>query len=133
MHFPTVHNMCGASIQNLSRTVYIIGIKGSGQFFFVFLAKPLYEVCLIRIKKQVAEKRSTVCTHRYADCLLKNTSTKENKYVVNQQLEHVDDISFRELFGRIRVIFSQNKICPFLAQEICIYNGHYFFMLDQLP
>jgi hypothetical protein len=31
----------------------------------------------------------------YADCLLKNTSTKENKYVVNQKLVHVDDISFR--------------------------------------
>jgi hypothetical protein len=48
-----------------------------------------------RIKEQVGEKRSTVCTHRYADCLLKNTSTKENKYVVNQKLEHVDDMSFR--------------------------------------
>jgi hypothetical protein len=30
--------------------------------------------------------------NRYADCLLKNTSTKDNKYVVNQKLEHVDDI-----------------------------------------
>jgi hypothetical protein len=59
------------------------------------------EVCLIRINEQVGEKRSTVCTHRYVNCLLKNTSTKDNKYVVNQKLEHVDDISFRELFGRI--------------------------------
>jgi hypothetical protein len=25
--------------------------------------------------------------------------------VVNQKLEHVDDISFRDLFGRIRVVF----------------------------
>jgi hypothetical protein len=46
---------------------------------------------------------------------LKNISTKHNKYVVNQKLEDVDDISFREHFGRIRVFFSQNKICPFLA------------------
>ena len=38
-------------------------------------------------------------------CLLKNTSTKYNKYVVNQKLEHIDDISFRELFGRIRVFY----------------------------
>jgi hypothetical protein len=36
---------------------------------------------------------------------LKNTSTKDNKYVVNQKLEHIDDISFRELFGRIRVFY----------------------------
>ena len=66
---------------------------------------PLYEICLIRIKEQVGEKSSIVCTHRYADCLLKITSTKDNKYIVNQTLEHVDDISFRELFGRIRVFF----------------------------
>jgi hypothetical protein len=33
----------------------------------------LYEVCLIRIKEQVGEKRNTVCTHRYAECLLTNT------------------------------------------------------------
>jgi hypothetical protein len=39
-----------------------------------------------------------------ADCLLKNTSTKQSKYVVNQKLEHVEDISFREFFGRIRVV-----------------------------
>jgi hypothetical protein len=37
--------------------------------------------------------------------LLKNTSTKHNKYIVNQKLQHVEDISFRELFGRIRVVF----------------------------
>jgi hypothetical protein len=30
-------------------------------------------------------------------------STKDNKYVVNQKLEHHDDISFREFLGRIRV------------------------------
>ena len=69
----------------------------------------MYEVCLIRIMEQVGEKRSTVCTHMYADCLLKNMSTKDNKYVVNvvnQKLEHVD-ISFRELFVRIRVVFAQ--------------------------
>jgi hypothetical protein len=40
-----------------------------------------------------------------ANCLLKNTTTKYEKYVVNQKLEHVDDISFRELFGRIKVFW----------------------------
>ena len=39
-----------------------------------------------------------------ADCLLKNTSTKHIKYVDNQILEHVEDISFRELFGNISEI-----------------------------
>jgi hypothetical protein len=41
------------------------------------------------------EKRCTICTHGYADFLLKNTSTKHSKYVVNQKHEHVDDTSFR--------------------------------------
>ena len=64
---------------------------------FVFLEKPFYEVCLIRIKEHAVEK-ITVCTHGNADCLLKNTSIKLNKY------EHVDDITFRELSGKSRVI-----------------------------
>jgi hypothetical protein len=43
------------------------------------------KVCLIRIMEQVGEKRSTTCTHRYADCLLKNTFTKDNKYAYGPQ------------------------------------------------
>ena len=76
----------------------------------------MYEVCLIRIKEQVGEKRNTVYTHRYADCPPKITNMLSIK-----QLEHVDDISFRELFSRIRVVVLQNKTCLFLAQGICIY------------
>ena len=78
------------------------------------------QVCLLRIKEQVGKKeKNTVGTHRSADCLLKNTSTKHNKYVVNQKVEHDDDISFREHFGRIKsILFLQNKICLFLAQGI---------------
>jgi hypothetical protein len=85
------------------------------------------------MKKQVGKKGSTVCTNRYADCLFKNTSIKDNKYVVNQKLEHVDDISFREHFDRIRVVFFlQNMIYPFLPQCICIYVDHYFSYETQL-
>jgi hypothetical protein len=81
-------------------------------------------------KRNKSAIRGTVCTHRYADCLHKNTSIKHNKYVVNQNLEHVDDISFRE-----SVFFLQNKICPFLAQGICIYVEILFYetQLDHLP
>jgi hypothetical protein len=53
---------------------------------------------------------------------LKNTSTKDNKYVVNQKLEHVDDISFRERFGRISgAFFLQKKILSLPCTMICIY------------
>jgi hypothetical protein len=62
-----------------------------GQFIFVFLEKPLYEVCFIWIKEQVGEKMGTVCTHRCADWLLKNTSTKHNKYVV-KKFHYIDDV-----------------------------------------
>jgi hypothetical protein len=32
---------------------------------------------------------------------------KESKYAVNQKLEYVDDISSRELFGRIREVLTK--------------------------
>jgi hypothetical protein len=47
------------------------------------------------IKEQAGEKRSTICTHGYANFLLKNAPTKHNKYVVNQTLEYIDNIGFR--------------------------------------
>jgi hypothetical protein len=46
----------------------------------------MYEVWLIRIKEQVRKERSTVCTHRYVECLLKNTSTKEKKNMLSTTL-----------------------------------------------
>ena len=56
------------------------------------------------MKEQVCEKSCTVSTHRYADCLLKNMSTKHSKYVVNHELEHLDCISLEKNVGRIRVM-----------------------------
>jgi hypothetical protein len=41
----------------------------------------------------------------FVNILTQRVPTKDNKYVVNQKLEHIDDISFRELFGRIRVLY----------------------------
>ena len=60
----------------------------------VFLEKPLYEICRVRRKEQVGENRMTDYTHMYAGCLLQNTSSKQNKYFVIQELNHVDIISF---------------------------------------
>jgi hypothetical protein len=54
-----------------------------------------------RLRRKLYDKRDDLNSASYE----KNTSTKHNKYVVNQKLEHVEDISFRELFGRIRVVF----------------------------
>jgi hypothetical protein len=43
-------------------------------------------------------------TNINADCLLQNTSTKHNKWCQSKP-RGFDDISFRELFGRIKVFF----------------------------
>jgi hypothetical protein len=109
-----------------------VKLKDRASFFSFFLEKPLYEVCLIRIKEQVSEKRSTVCTHKYADCLLKNTSTKHNQYVVNQNLEHADDISFRELFGRIGVVFARsfNFTFRYIDDVLSLNNSRFGDFVD---
>ena len=58
------------------------------------------------VNKQIKTKTTTTVTVKplYFDCLLENRSTKQNKDVVNQKLEHVDDVSSRELFGEIKVV-----------------------------
>ena len=92
-----------------------VKLKNWASFFLFY-----YEFCLIRIKEQVDKKRSTVCTHWYANCLLTNTSTKHNKHVVNPKLEHVDHISFREPFGsRYRKIY-----CYKLFTIVGVYNRY---------
>ena len=78
------------------------------------------------MKEQVGEKRCTVSTHRYADCLLKNIPTKHKKYVVNQKLEHLDDISFWQLFGRIRAVFPEVLFVS-LYNMVFFYLGRPFF------
>ena len=58
----------------------------------------MYEVSLIRVNEQVGKMRGTTSSHGNADSLLKNTSSKCNKYVVNQEIKHRDNVSFREFF-----------------------------------
>ena len=43
----------------------------------------------------------------YANCLLIYMPTKHNKYVVNQKLEHFDDISFSN--AKLNAIPSEDK------------------------
>jgi hypothetical protein len=88
-------------------------------------------------KKKIT--RSFIFTFRYIDDvlslnnyrfgLLKNTSTKDNKYVVNQKFEHVDDISFRELFSRIRYMSLPSTRYSYLRNLFLFYETQ----LNQLP
>jgi low affinity Fe/Cu permease len=60
--------------------------------FRLFLEKPVYKVCIVLIKVQDCEKRSTFCIHVNADCLLKNTSTKDNKiYPIELEIKDATD------------------------------------------
>jgi hypothetical protein len=45
---------------------------------FPFICSNIPAAPAYGIKEQVGEKKSTVCTHKYAECLLKNTSNKDN-------------------------------------------------------
>ena len=56
----------------------------NGASFFLFIwriSSSMRSVCFI---KRVGEKMGTVGINRNADCLLKKTSTKYNKYVVHK-------------------------------------------------
>ena len=65
-------------------------------------------MCLLRIKEQVDEKRSTVGTPRYADCLLKTIpSTKE--LAVNPKLKHFDDQSISEKWDNANLVGEKIK------------------------
>ena len=76
------------------------------------------------IKEQVDEKGCTVCTYMHADCLLKNTSTKDTKYVVNQKLEHVDDISFIEQLHMMLQICNTSIIHKQISIDIIHANAN---------
>jgi len=61
-----------------------IEIKGLCQLLFVFLEKPLYEICLIRINERTGKKSSSVGTQMNTDCLLKtkNMLSTENSGIL---------------------------------------------------
>jgi hypothetical protein len=67
----------------------------------------------MRIKEQVSEKRSTVCTNGYANCRLKNMSSKHNKYVINEIKDTTDtdrSASYLDIHLRIdSVVAAKNK------------------------
>ena len=78
----------------------------SGYLPFVFIEKPLFEICLIRIKEQVSKNRNALFTHGNTHSLFQNTS-------INHKLNHFDDIDFRELLGKIKVFCYQVRFAPF--------------------
>ena len=62
--------------------------------------------------------------HNFCLCVEKtHGSSKHSKCVVNQKLDYFDDISFRELFGGMRVWFfthTKKKIYPFIQERLNI-------------
>jgi hypothetical protein len=71
-----------------------------GNIFVIFGGRVFQQTVVIPM--------GTICAPLLADLFLYSYEAdfiKDNKYVVNKKLEHVDDISFRELIGGIRVHF----------------------------
>ena len=52
---------------------------------------------------------------------------KHNNYVVNQKLKHFDDISFRELFDRIRVGFYKWKFVLLKTRYLYLCSAILFY------
>ena len=79
---------------------------------------------LLHINKGTRKrKRSTVCTLRYANCLLKNMPTNKTKMLSIKKssiLMSVSEIVL--LYATIRVV--KKKMCSF--KDICIYIDHLF-------
>ena len=73
----------------------------------------LYEIRFVWIQKEVGEKRGTIRTHRNTDYLLEDFSGKNHENIVNLKLKHLDDLIFRVLVFRIRVLL--HKICFFVS------------------
>jgi hypothetical protein len=70
------------------RTSSILGIgelKDPVGIFSILNKELLHSICFFQMKAQFSEKRSTVDIHKKDDCLLEDTSTKYNKYVVNKK------------------------------------------------
>ena len=74
---------------------------GPSYLLSIFLENSLYEISLISITEQVDKKRSTLGTNRNTDCLLKNTSTKQQ--ICCQELHHFD-ISFRNVLLELECV-----------------------------
>jgi hypothetical protein len=55
-------------------------------------------------------------------CIMKNTTTKQNKYVVNQQLNLLDGVSFSECFYQIRLVPTYSKE---LTLAIIVYETQF--------
>ena len=88
-------------------------------FLFFFLEKLLHEVCLIRIKKQVGEKRGKVCTHG-------NVCWKHNKNVLNLNSSILMSVSENILF------FICISLFPLLALKI-MTTWHVPLIVHHMP
>ena len=88
-------------------------------FLFFFLEKPLHEICFIRIKKQVGEKRGKVGTHG-------NVCWKQNKNVLNLNSSILMSVSENILFIICISLF------PLLALKM-MTTWHVPLMVHHMP
>ena len=55
------------------------------------------------------------------NCVLKKSSTKHSKYIVDEQFKHFIDVSFRESFVRIQMQEIYASLTKHYPSSQCIY------------
>ena len=88
-----------------------VKLKDRDSFFSFFLRSPCMKSVSYEKKNKSARRGAQFLPICMPTVCWKTTSTKNNKYVVNQTLDHFDDISLRERFSRIGVGLFTNQIC----------------------
>ena len=64
------------------------------------------------MKKETSQREENSGYPYECRLFVEKYAIKLNKYDVNQKLEHFDDISFRELSGRIKVVVYKIRFVP---------------------
>jgi hypothetical protein len=83
-----------------------------GRIFQKTVCIPM-EVFFIRINKKVGGKRSTLGTHRNADCLLKNTSTTLSRsfnFTFCYIDVSIDGVYFDRIYHIVHVTLAMNPV-----------------------
>jgi hypothetical protein len=92
--------------------------------FFSFFEKPRYEVCLIRIKEQVGERRSTVCTHRYIPCARKGRS-----YFAKHHSDSTKKFSETDIINMLEILID-NIFVQLRVRNSCVEGREVNFLND---
>jgi len=80
------------------------------ELMFFSLSKCLDKLSFIRVQKQIGKKRCTVSPHRNVYRLLEDSASKFYKHIVNEKIDHIDNVVFGVLCLASSVIINSMSI-----------------------